>query len=85
MSMFVFCVVGFILILTILVAFDEIPFPWRVCIGLAVIIAAANMASYSKLPGTDATRKDVIEMINECETDLPRTQNCVIDIMVRPE
>jgi len=54
------------------------------CIMLPLVFAGVGF-SQSKLPGTDATMTDVRAMINECEVDLPRSQNCVVDIMVRPE
>lgn len=52
-----------------------------------VALAGFNLiAHYNNIvPGTDASRPDIIAMIKECEADLPRSQKCVIDIGVRPE
>lgn len=54
-------------------------------VGLIFTSLSLGSKFGSALPGTDATRYDLKEMVEECEVDLPRNQNCVIDINVRPE
>jgi hypothetical protein len=56
--------------------------------GLFCVVLALNIFTLSRsvpLPGTEATVVNIKEMISECQADLPRNQNCVIDIGVRPD
>lgn len=62
--------------------------PFLAPLVVAAVIFLALMAVSLKnrmqtIPGTDATRADVIAMLEECERDLPRNQRCVIDISPR--
>lgn len=66
---------------------DEENRPVRALTVVGLVFVAISLGSKigSALPGTDATRYDLKEMVEECEVDIPRNQNCVIDINVRPE
>ncbi len=58
--------------------------PWlRLLWACLIVINTLNLARSLPLPGTEATQRDVIKLIDECESTIPRNQKCVIDIGLR--
>jgi hypothetical protein len=58
--------------------------PWIRLIWACLIVGGTlTLARSLPLPGTEATQRDVIKLIDECESTIPRNQKCVIDIGLR--
>lgn len=62
---------------------DPFLMPLLVAVVIFMALAAVSFLGREPIPGTDATRKDIIAMLEECERHLPRNQHCVIDISPR--
>jgi hypothetical protein len=86
----IFIILNFIIVVVIALIFmgfgDDLDTLSRIGLMLLLLLNfAIGWGQVAPLPGTDATIKDMRDMISECQVDLPRSQKCVIDIMVRPE